>query len=273
LSDDNENFPDSGPELPEPQERPHPFTAVYPCKYGCGFQGTPQQLSAHYRREHRQDSGESLGEGGLPPTPKTGAKDPYVETLEQENARLKRELENALLQHRLSRYQPTPSPTLQGQDLVASDPLLRVKYAQLLDAIREQEEIRKQALKGDGDNSVLITLQNQLESYKEELSKYHEKIEELKETIRQKDLENLKMEIANLREQVAKRGESDFAIAVNALSERIDRLGERFETMVMASWGYQKIPIGATKNITEEAVKAEENLIQRFQERGWVTEA
>jgi hypothetical protein len=59
------------PELPEteeePQEKQHPFTAVYPCKYGCGFQGTPQQLSAHYRTVHRHERAEfqpSQGVGG-----------------------------------------------------------------------------------------------------------------------------------------------------------------------------------------------------------------
>jgi len=29
------------------------LTRIYPCKYKCGFSGSPQQLAAHYRKEHK----------------------------------------------------------------------------------------------------------------------------------------------------------------------------------------------------------------------------
>ena len=64
--------PEVPPELPEPVPDQDPLRAIYPCRYGCGFSGRPQELSAHYRRDHRGDRqpiGDDRDVGGAPSRP------------------------------------------------------------------------------------------------------------------------------------------------------------------------------------------------------------
>jgi len=239
VEPENQNISVSESEKYQPSNQKHQEEPIYECP-DCGkIFDNPRSLSAHRLKVHRVkpsylDSGRSkkTKKGEPPPTTvelPAPQKDPYISALEEENRRLKTELQNALLQSRLSKYQ-TP-------DLVTQDPLIRLKYAQLLDVMAKEQEQRLQTLtqpKRDSDNSQIA------QAYESRISELQKEIATLKDELNRKELQalqekvkELKDELREVREQ-AVRGQSDLTAIVSTLSKHIENATDRLETAIMA---------------------------------------
>lgn len=167
-----------------------------------------------------------------------------------------------------------PTPKSDASEDVTSK-LVNLEALRIMREIRQEMEASRPNQPNSND-SALVTLQSQLESYREELSKLREELHKRELEIYQKDLQHLNSAIEDLKRQVenARLATSDFAVLIKEVKD----LGEKWikfsggplVELLMNSLGYVKLP--SEKLITKEAEKAEESLLELFEKRGWVCE-
>jgi SMC interacting uncharacterized protein involved in chromosome segregation len=167
-----------------------------------------------------------------------------------------------------------PSPKSEASEDVTSK-LVNLEALRIMRQIREEMEASR-PIQSNSNDSALATLRSQLESYKEELQRLREELHKKELEVYEKDIQHLNSAIEDLKRQIenARLATSDFAVLIKEVKD----LGEKWlkfsggplVELLMNSLGYVKMP--SEKLITQEAEKAEQSLIELFEQKGWITE-
>jgi len=271
MSSDNERV-DIRADNEHDIEIPTPISADYQCP-DCGrVFDNPNSLKMHRIKVHRQ-SEYSRGE----PTPNIQPMESPIPDLLADLKNIKSAVEFARWRDRLKMQAPDlyrvffPTPKPEASEDVTSK-LVNLEVFRLLRQIRE--EMQASRPNEPNNDSALTSLQNQLQAYKEELSRLREELSQKEKEIYQKDIQHLNSAIEDLKRQVenARLATSDFAVLIKEVKD----LGEKWikfsggplVELLMNSLGYVKVP--SEKLITKEAEKAEQSLIELFEQKGWI---
>jgi len=184
LSDREVDREGTGEDRPSP---PPQLTAQYPCKFECGFVGSPAQLAGHYRSEHRGEKPEasaSTAERGPP-----SREESPISDLVSDLPVLKSAVEVSRWKGRLRVQDPAmfrllfPSESGEGSG-EPSARLANVAFAEYLRSLQDREEEKRQP-SGDGE---IVELRREIMTLKEEG--------------RKRELEALRNEIKELRGEI-----------------------------------------------------------------------
>jgi DNA repair exonuclease SbcCD ATPase subunit len=266
--ENNENI-----EIPSPTTEP--MSEEYVCNI-CGRSfSSAVSLKMHKIKVHRQ-SEYSRGE----PTPNIQPMESPIPDLLADLKNIKSAVEFARWRDRLKMQAPDlyrvffPTPKSEASE-DATSKLVNLEVFRLLRQIREEMEASRPNQPNSND-SALTALQSQLENYRQELSRLREELHKKEMEVYQRDIQHLNSAIEDLKRQIenARLATSDFAVLIKEVKD----LGEKWlkfsggplVELLMNSLGYVKLP--SEKLITKEAEKAEESLIELFEQKGWITE-
>lgn len=229
LSD--ETFPETGDET-------SPLRRVYPCRYGCGFSGSPQELSAHYRRDHKEDRETTGREEGPPeaPTPRRRPVSP-IEDLIGEIPNLKSAIEFSRWKQRLQATDPSLYKVFFPTGHEEAGPMSKLVDLEVLRAVRamNQEYMGSKPMGPSLEAQQLMQLRDEFKELQEKLEverekRLYDKIEAL-----ERALEGLKGSTSDLQYIVGK--------ATDFLDRWVAQGGGPGAEVLLGALGYQKIPL------------------------------
>ena len=238
-----------------------PISTDYQCP-DCGrVFDNPNSLKMHRIKVHRQSE---YSRGAPMETP--------IPDLMADLKNIKSAVEFARWRDRLKMQAPDlyrvffPTPKSEASEEVTSK-LVNLEALRIMRQIRAEME----GSQPNNSDSVLTSLQSQLESYKEELAR-------LREELHKKDIDFLTQTVQDLKQQInTLRGSTSDLVALvreaKDLGEKWIRLGGGpMAELFLGQLGFVKVPATQTKVITEEAEQSEKSLIEKFAEKGWIAE-